>query len=57
MCSFFAQSVEYLYVGRFAAGISGGACYMVIPIFISEISDAKWVKLSVTLIIDYISLT
>lgn len=30
---------------------------MVIPIFISEISDAKWVKLSVILIIDYISLT
>lgn len=42
-------------MGRLAAGISGGACYMVLPIFISEISDAKCVKFRITL--SYISLT
>lgn len=42
--SFFAQSVEYLYVGRLLAGITGGGGYIVLPIFISEISDAKCVK-------------
>lgn len=42
-------------MGRFAAGISGGACYMVLPIFISEISDAKYVMLRIAL--PYISFT
>ncbi|XP_017854019.1 facilitated trehalose transporter Tret1 [Drosophila busckii] len=38
---YFAQSMEYLFVGRFLAGISSGGMYIVHPIFLSEISDAK----------------
>ncbi|XP_022232404.2 facilitated trehalose transporter Tret1 [Drosophila obscura] len=38
---YFAQSVEYLYVGRLLAGITGGGMYIVHPIFLSEISDAN----------------
>jgi len=38
---YFAQSVEYLYVGRLLAGICGGGMYIVHPIFLSEIADAK----------------
>ncbi|XP_017104189.2 facilitated trehalose transporter Tret1-like [Drosophila bipectinata] len=34
-----AQNVGYLYAGRFLAGISGGGCYVVLPIFIAEIAD------------------
>lgn len=34
-----AQDVTYLYAGRFLAGVSGGGCYVVLPIFIAEISD------------------
>ncbi|XP_030558999.1 facilitated trehalose transporter Tret1-like [Drosophila novamexicana] len=34
-----AQDVTYLYAGRFLAGISGGGCYVVLPIFVAEISD------------------
>ncbi|XP_041566229.1 facilitated trehalose transporter Tret1 [Drosophila elegans] len=38
---YFAQSVEYLYVGRLLAGICGGGMYIVHPIFLSEIADAN----------------
>ncbi|XP_034474253.1 facilitated trehalose transporter Tret1 [Drosophila innubila] len=38
---YFAESVEYLYVGRFLAGISSGGMYIVHSMFLSEISDAK----------------
>lgn len=38
---YFAQSVEYLYAGRLLAGICGGGMYIVHPIFLSEIADAK----------------
>ncbi|KAH8378225.1 hypothetical protein KR093_010297, partial [Drosophila rubida] len=41
LLAYFAQSVEYLYAGRLLAGITGGGGYIVLPIFISEISDAK----------------
>ncbi|XP_030554914.1 facilitated trehalose transporter Tret1 [Drosophila novamexicana] len=41
LLSYFAQSVEYLYLARLLAGITGGGGYIVFPIFISEISDAK----------------
>ncbi|XP_067620069.1 uncharacterized protein [Eurosta solidaginis] len=36
---YFATSVEYLYAGRFASGITGGGTWVVIPIFIGEIAD------------------
>lgn len=35
-----AKSVEYLIVARFLGGFTGGACYVVLPLFISEIADA-----------------
>lgn len=38
---YFVQSVEFLYVGRLMAGMTGGACYVVLPTFISEIADTK----------------
>ncbi|XP_030079219.1 facilitated trehalose transporter Tret1-like [Drosophila hydei] len=38
---YFAKSTEYLFIGRFLAGISSGSMYIVHPIFLSEISDAK----------------
>ncbi|KAH8263319.1 hypothetical protein KR044_007334, partial [Drosophila immigrans] len=41
LLAYFAQSVEFLYAGRLLAGITGGGGYIVLPIFISEISDAK----------------
>ncbi|XP_023170728.2 uncharacterized protein LOC111599335 [Drosophila hydei] len=41
LLSYFAQSVEYLYLARLLAGVTGGGGYIVLPIFISEISDAK----------------
>ncbi|KAH8403347.1 hypothetical protein KR222_011080, partial [Zaprionus bogoriensis] len=41
LLSYFAQGVEYLYAGRLLAGITGGGGYIVLPMFISEISDAK----------------
>ncbi|XP_037811265.1 facilitated trehalose transporter Tret1-like isoform X2 [Lucilia sericata] len=34
-----AQSVEYLMIGRFLGGFTGGGCYVVFPLFISEIAD------------------
>jgi len=33
--------VEFLYIGRLMAGITGGTCYVVLPTFISEIADSK----------------
>ncbi|XP_064541819.1 facilitated trehalose transporter Tret1-like [Drosophila montana] len=36
---YFAQSVEFLIVGRFLAGITGGGIYLIHPLFLSEISD------------------
>ncbi|XP_030383924.1 facilitated trehalose transporter Tret1-like [Scaptodrosophila lebanonensis] len=41
LLTYYAQSVEYLYVGRLLAGISGGGSYIALPIFISEIADAN----------------
>ncbi|XP_064541799.1 facilitated trehalose transporter Tret1 isoform X2 [Drosophila montana] len=41
LLSYFAQSVQYLYLARLLAGITGGGGYIVFPIFISEISDAN----------------
>lgn len=38
-----AKDVTYLYAGRFLAGVAGGGCYVVLPIFIAEIADNKWV--------------
>ncbi|KAH8412741.1 hypothetical protein KR009_005257 [Drosophila setifemur] len=38
---YFVQSVEFLYVGRLMAGMTGGACYVVLPTFISEIADSN----------------
>ncbi|XP_004529276.1 facilitated trehalose transporter Tret1 [Ceratitis capitata] len=37
--NFFAQSVEYLYVSRFCAGLTSGGLYVIGPVFISEISN------------------
>ncbi|TDG42783.1 hypothetical protein AWZ03_010795 [Drosophila navojoa] len=34
-----AKDVTYLYAGRFLAGITGGGVYVVLPIFVAEISD------------------
>ncbi|XP_053952803.1 facilitated trehalose transporter Tret1-like [Anastrepha ludens] len=38
---YFASSVEYLYVSRFLAGVTGGGTYVIIPIFIGEIAEPK----------------
>ncbi|XP_037708825.1 facilitated trehalose transporter Tret1 [Drosophila subpulchrella] len=38
---YFVQSVEFLYIGRLMAGITGGTCYVVLPTFISEIADSN----------------
>ncbi|KAH8352345.1 hypothetical protein KR084_003519 [Drosophila pseudotakahashii] len=38
---YFVQSVEFLYVGRLLAGMTGGAVYVVLPTFLSEIADDK----------------
>uniref|UniRef100_A0A0A1WW99 Facilitated trehalose transporter Tret1 n=1 Tax=Zeugodacus cucurbitae TaxID=28588 RepID=A0A0A1WW99_ZEUCU len=38
---YFARSVEYLYVSRFLAGVTGGGTYVIIPIFIGEIAEPK----------------
>ncbi|KAH8334417.1 hypothetical protein KR059_009960 [Drosophila kikkawai] len=38
---YFVQSVEFLYIGRLMAGMTGGACYVVLPTFISEIADTN----------------
>ncbi|KAH8391771.1 hypothetical protein KR215_002775 [Drosophila sulfurigaster] len=36
---YFAQSVEWLYVARVCAGLTGGGMFVVLPIFIGEIAD------------------
>lgn len=36
---FFATDVYFLYANRLISGISGGACFVVIPIYVSEIAD------------------
>ncbi|KAH8403344.1 hypothetical protein KR222_011071, partial [Zaprionus bogoriensis] len=36
---YFADSVEWLYVARLCNGLTGGGLFVVLPIFISEISD------------------
>ncbi|EDV93397.1 facilitated trehalose transporter Tret1 [Drosophila grimshawi] len=36
---YLAKDVTYIYAGRFLAGISGGGCYVTLPIFVAEISD------------------
>ncbi|XP_004518959.1 facilitated trehalose transporter Tret1 [Ceratitis capitata] len=38
---YFASSVDFLYVSRFLAGVTGGGTYVVIPIFIGEIAEPK----------------
>ncbi|KAH8283130.1 hypothetical protein KR054_012328 [Drosophila jambulina] len=38
---YFVQSVEFLYIGRLMAGMTGGASYVVLPTFISEIADTN----------------
>ncbi|EDW84920.1 uncharacterized protein Dwil_GK12884 [Drosophila willistoni] len=38
---YYAQSVEFLYAARLLTGFSSGGMYIVNPIFISEISNAK----------------
>ncbi|XP_030383922.1 LOW QUALITY PROTEIN: facilitated trehalose transporter Tret1 [Scaptodrosophila lebanonensis] len=38
---YFASNVGYLYAARFLCGFTGGAGYVVVPIFISEIADSK----------------
>ncbi|XP_017490199.1 PREDICTED: facilitated trehalose transporter Tret1-like, partial [Rhagoletis zephyria] len=37
--NYFAQSVEYLYAGRFFAGLTSGGLFVITPIFLSEILD------------------
>ncbi|KAM8716065.1 hypothetical protein ACLKA7_003017 [Drosophila subpalustris] len=36
---YFAQSVEWLYVARVCAGLTGGGMFVVLPIFLGEIAD------------------
>ncbi|KAH8368900.1 hypothetical protein KR200_001005 [Drosophila serrata] len=38
---YFVQSVEFLYIGRLMAGMTGGASYVILPTFISEIADTN----------------
>ncbi|XP_017488940.1 PREDICTED: facilitated trehalose transporter Tret1-like, partial [Rhagoletis zephyria] len=38
---YLAKSVEFLYVSRFLAGVTGGGTYVIIPIFIGEIAEPK----------------
>ncbi|XP_017489778.1 PREDICTED: facilitated trehalose transporter Tret1-like [Rhagoletis zephyria] len=37
--NYFAQSVEYIYAGRFFAGLTSGGLFVITPIFLSEILD------------------
>ncbi|CAD6995667.1 unnamed protein product [Ceratitis capitata] len=39
--SYAAQSINYLYAARFFAGFTSSGMYVVIPIFISELSDKE----------------
>lgn len=36
---YFAKSIKFLYAARICGGLTGGGIYVVLPIFISEISD------------------
>lgn len=36
-----ASNVYYLYVARFLCGFTGGAGYLVVPIYISEVADSR----------------
>ncbi|EDW63941.1 facilitated trehalose transporter Tret1 [Drosophila virilis] len=36
---YFAESIEWLYVARVCAGLTGGGMFVVLPIFIGEIAD------------------
>ncbi|XP_034667779.1 facilitated trehalose transporter Tret1 [Drosophila subobscura] len=36
---YFARSIEWLYVARVCAGLTGGGMFVVLPIFIGEIAD------------------
>lgn len=36
-----ASSVGFLYAARFLCGFTGGACYVVLPIYISEVADSS----------------
>ncbi|XP_055375842.1 uncharacterized protein LOC129608384 [Condylostylus longicornis] len=36
---YFSSEVEHLYIARFFAGLTGGAIYITVPIFIAEIAD------------------
>lgn len=38
---YFAQSIEWLYVARVCAGLTGGGMFVVLPIFIGEIADNR----------------
>lgn len=35
----FATRVEFLYVGRFLGGLTGGGTFVCIPLFVAEIAD------------------
>lgn len=35
----FSSSVEWLYLGRFLAGLSTGGCFALVPMYIAEISQ------------------
>ncbi|XP_018801152.1 PREDICTED: facilitated trehalose transporter Tret1-like [Bactrocera latifrons] len=39
--SYTAQNINYLYAGRFFAGFTSSGMYVIIPIFISELSDKE----------------
>lgn len=38
---YFAASIEWLYVARVCAGLTGGGMFVVLPIFIGEIADTR----------------
>ncbi|XP_023165976.2 facilitated trehalose transporter Tret1 isoform X2 [Drosophila hydei] len=38
---YFADSVEWLYVARMCAGLTGGGMFIVLPLFIGEIADKR----------------
>ncbi|KAG5684574.1 hypothetical protein PVAND_013799 [Polypedilum vanderplanki] len=39
LCIINASTVEFLYIGRFTAGICTGAVFTLVPLYVSEISD------------------
>jgi MFS family permease len=34
-------NIVHLYLGRFLGGIAGGGCFILVPMYIAEISDVK----------------